>query len=138
VIQGITVLYDERCGFCCRSARWLSTQPRLMHLECIARGHPAVYDLFPGLPPRSRAELTVVDDEGGVYVGDDAWLVTMWALLDWRLWSYRLARPALRPFAHVIFSLLSVLRHGVNALAGLEGETMPVCEGDACRREVNA
>jgi hypothetical protein len=38
----------------------------------------------------------------------------------------------------VIFSLLSVLRHGVNALAGLEGETMPVCEGDACRREVNA
>ncbi len=117
MIQGIPLLYDERGGFCCRSARWLSTQLRLIHLECIARGHPLVNVHFPGLPPRSRAELTVVDDEGGVYFGDDAWLVTLWALMDWRLWSHRLARPSLRPFAHAAFALLSILRHGVNALA---------------------
>ncbi len=133
MIHHLTVLYDERCGFCCRCAAWLGRQPRLIHLECIARGHPSVEHRFPGLPARSRAELTVVDDQGGVYLGDDAWLMAMWALFDWRLWSFRLASPSLRPFARLAFSLVGLLRHPVNALAGLEGEPAPPCEGEACR-----
>lgn len=133
MIQGIVVLYDERCGFCCRCARWLSTQPQLVHVQCVARGNSRVDDNFPGLPERSRAELTVVDDHRGLYMGDDAWLMVMWALADWRLWSHRLARPSLRPFARTLFSLVSALRQPVNVLGGLEGETL--CAGDACTVE---
>ena len=134
MIQAITVLYDERCGFCCRCAAWLRSQPHAIHLECIARGHPDIDDLFPGLPPRSRAELTVVDDLGGVYLGDHAWLLAMWALHDWRPWSFRLARPLLRPFAQFAVSLVSEARHVLNAVFGLRGEASPPCEGGACDR----
>src|SRR5207247_4378069 len=36
----LTVLYDERCAFCRRSADWLATQPVLAEMELLGAGTP--------------------------------------------------------------------------------------------------
>jgi hypothetical protein len=60
------------------------------------------------------AELVVVDDEGGVYEGTDAWIICLYALRDFREWSLRLAQPGLRPFARAGFEWLSRNRKGLS------------------------
>ena len=44
-------------------------------------------------------ELIVVGDGGEVWVGPAAFLTCLWALVEWRAWSYRLAGPAFAPLA---------------------------------------
>lgn len=127
MIRRVFVLYDAECGFCCACARWLATQPHLVEVVALARNDPRIRELFPGLPPAIRPDikvpdLTVVDDQGGVYLGDSAWLVAMWALAEWRPWSHRFATPTLRPLAREAFALISSGRHGINALFGLKGD----------------
>ncbi len=76
MISVLYVLYDDECGFCCACARWLIAQPKRVNVECAPRSHLPDHDPFPGL--RSRpGQLTVVDDHGGVYEGDSAWLMAM-------------------------------------------------------------
>ena len=116
MIQQVFVVYDDRCGFCCSCARWLEAQPKAVHVECVARGNPRMAELFPDLPTPPKADLTVVDDHGGVYYGDNAWLMAMWSLQDWRVWSFLLAWPTLRPVARFAFELISAGRHGLYPL----------------------
>lgn len=122
MIRQLWVLYDADCGFCCNCARWLAAQPHAVAVQLLPQGDPRLAELFPGLPPPPRAELTVVDDRGGVYFGDNAWLMAMWALRDWRPWSIRFATPTLRPMARQAFELISASRHGINLLFGLRGD----------------
>ncbi|GDX79193.1 hypothetical protein LBMAG42_10040 [Deltaproteobacteria bacterium] len=122
MIRQICVVYDDRCGFCCQCARWLAAQPKLVHVECIAQSDPRIGELQRDLPALPRAELTVLDDQGGVYFGDSAWLMAMWSLQAWRPWSERFATPTLRPLARQAFGLISASRHGINGLFGLRSE----------------
>src|SRR3712207_4295280 len=57
-------------------------------------------------------ELVVVADSGQVWIGPPAFLLCLWALRDWRSWSYRLSTPALAPHAERFFLELS-RRRGV-------------------------
>ena len=57
------------------------------------------------LPARNLAdmdELVVVADTGEVWSGDTAWLMVLWALVEYRDWSYRLADPLLLPTARSV------------------------------------
>lgn len=147
MIQRITVLYDDQCGFCCRCARWMQQQRARIWLEVMAQG-PQVQARFPGLRPLRESELTVIDDRGGVYYGDNAWILCLWALTDWSAWAHRLARPALRPMAREAFELVSHNRHLMSQMLGLRSdaalarrmaEALPEdhhrCDDEGCRKQ---
>lgn len=121
-IQRLTVLYDADCGFCCRCASWMQAQPAHVWIYVIPQGSDEVKERFPALRQLPKAELTVIDDQGGVYYGDSAWILCLWALREWRPWSYRMASPGLRPLARESFELVSHNRHLMNSMLGLKNE----------------
>lgn len=121
----LTVLYDADCGFCIRCRWWMIHQPKFVELEFLPAGGPDAARRFPELAaPGAVEELIVVDDEGGVYRGAHAWLMCLWALVEYREWSDWLAAPALLPLARGAFALVSSNRKKLSAWLGLapEGE----------------
>ena len=132
------VLYDPRCGLCRSIKTWLDNEPALVRLTMIPAGSDEASRRFPGLtlvaPP---GELTVVGNDGSVYLGDRAWILCLWALRDYRDWAQRLSSPLLRPLARQAFAMLSRNRHLVSEWFGLKsdadlairlGESPEVCE----------
>lgn len=121
-MERLYVLYDPACGFCVQCARWLSWQKTFVPLACIASGSPRALRKFPKLRG-TKEELTVVDDRGGVYRGSKAWLMTLWALEEYRPWASRLASPRLLPFARNAFELVASHRHALSKIFRLRSET---------------
>jgi hypothetical protein len=72
-------------------------------------------------------ELVVVADTGAVWVGPAAFLTCLWALVEWRDWSYRLSGPAFAPLAERFFRALSSRRKGLAAFLDHD------CADGACR-----
>jgi predicted DCC family thiol-disulfide oxidoreductase YuxK len=128
MVAKLTVLFDNRCGVCRFCKGWLETQNKYVPLETVALYSEEAWKRYPGLRneagvpvfletasgweinPNAKEDLTVVDDEGGVYYNTDAWIMCLYALKDYRIWSGRLNRPALRPLAKNIFCTLSKYR----------------------------
>lgn len=121
-MKAIWVLYDETCGFCCRCAEWLSEQAAFIPLAVLPAGAPETKAHFPLRESGEKQELVVVDDEGGVYLGTDAWLMTLWALREWREWSVRLSKSENRGFARKVFELAGSWRHGLSKLFKVNDE----------------
>ncbi len=144
-MKALTVLYDEHCPLCIRSARWLQSQEAFLPLECLAAGSAEVLRRYGEVFRAEKKELTVIDDRGGVYRGTDAWLMCLFALVDYREWSTRLATPSLKPLARTAFEALSTHRQGLSRLLwareaelreGLRAARPdPGCAEDACERE---
>jgi predicted DCC family thiol-disulfide oxidoreductase YuxK len=105
-VTRLTVFYDPRCGLCCAVRNWLARQPQLMPLECRPKA-------------ANGDDLVVVADSGEMWSGDSAWLMVLWALADYRRWSYRLASPALLPTARTLFAKLSDYRGSLSCRLGL-------------------
>lgn len=96
----LTVLYDERCNLCCRIREWMLLQPKYVQLYFVAANSAEALALFPQLDhERTLRELHVITDAGEVYRDAKAWLMCLWALREYRLWSLRLATPELMPLA---------------------------------------
>jgi predicted DCC family thiol-disulfide oxidoreductase YuxK len=128
-MQRLTVLYDARCGFCGRCRHWLEKQAKLLEMEFIPAGSAYARGRFPTLPhPDPPEELVVVDDEGGVYRGPDAWILCLYALLEYREWSLRLAQPHMRPLAKLAFEWLSRNRKSISRRLGLEPDERVAAE----------
>jgi predicted DCC family thiol-disulfide oxidoreductase YuxK len=97
-MRGLTVLYDADCGFCARCARWLGKQDQYLPLDLTPLDSPRAKAM--ALPAAAKAgELTVIDDEGGVYTGNQAYLMCLYALKEYREWSARLVNPSVWPLA---------------------------------------
>jgi predicted DCC family thiol-disulfide oxidoreductase YuxK len=120
-VRRLTVLYDARCGLCSTTRRWLERQRQLVALEFVAAGSPDARRRFPTLAAEIE-ELIVVSDEGGVYRGPHAWIICLWALDEYRDWSFRLARPALLPLARDVFEWVSKRRRGLSWLLGIRSD----------------
>ena len=116
------VLYDPSCGFCVRCAAWIHGQRTYLPVLCWPLDDERVKRRFPKLRPAGKDELTVIDSAGGVYRGAKGWLMTLWALQDYRAWAARLARPGLLPLARNAFELVSSNRHVLSRLLRLKGE----------------
>jgi hypothetical protein len=58
-----------------------------------------------------------------VWSGDAAWLMVLWALADYRRWSYRLATPALLPMPRAVFAQISEYRGEISCGLGLTPTT---------------
>jgi predicted DCC family thiol-disulfide oxidoreductase YuxK len=118
MVANLTVLYDDACGFCTRCRGWLSMQPQFVALDFVAAGSPDAARRFPSLR-HTGDELTVVDDEGGVYRGADAFIMCLWALAEYRELADELAFPLLKPLARATFALVSASRGWISRLLGL-------------------
>ena len=130
-MRGLFVLYDDKCGFCRKCRAWLEAQRQTVPLRCLPASDPEVQEIFWGARRPGDDELVVVDSEGGVYRGGDAFLMALWALTDYRGWARRLSHPTLRPFARGVFELVSSQRKSLSVL--FEAQDVPKCAGDVCR-----
>src|SRR3954453_1450910 len=122
-MRRLYVLYDSRCGVCSRLKAWMLAQPVYFALDFIPAGSSRARELFPELRHEDEPEeLVVVSDQGEVYTGDGAWIICLYALVDYRPWSYRLATPALRKLARGAWEVLSKNRKGVSRVLALSSD----------------
>lgn len=123
----LTVVYDGACALCVRCRDFLATSRSLVPLELLSCQSREARERF-GAVPWLGEELVVVSDEGDVWIGPAAFLVAMWALADYREWSYRLSGPALAPLAERFFVAISSQRRQIASFM-----KKPRCEdGDVC------
>jgi predicted DCC family thiol-disulfide oxidoreductase YuxK len=126
-MERLTVLYDGTCALCVRCRDFLAASRTLVPLELLSCQSPDARERF-GSVPWLGEELVVISDEGDVWVGPAAFLVSMWALADYREWSYRLSGPAFAPLAERFFVALSSRRRRIASFFA-----KPRCEdGDVC------
>ena len=119
-MQTLTVLYDPECGLCRRAHEWLADQSKIIELKFVACASDEARKRYPKLNhDLTTKDLTVVDDEGGVYFGPKAWLMVLWSLARYRDWSYRLAEPELLPTTKRVVSMISQNRYQIGRVAGL-------------------
>jgi predicted DCC family thiol-disulfide oxidoreductase YuxK len=119
-------LFDPACSLCQRSRAWMLRQEAYVQLHfvpCSGEEARARYGELPWLGD----ELIVVGDTGDVWVGPAAFLTCLWALVEWREWSYRLSGPAFAPLAERFFRTLSSRRKGIARWLDHE------CADGACR-----
>jgi predicted DCC family thiol-disulfide oxidoreductase YuxK len=135
VIHTLTVIYDPRCGLCTQIKGWLGRQPAYVALRLLAAGSAEARAQFPTIP---EGELAVVSDSGQVWRGDNAWIICLWALCEYRQWAAKLASPVLRPLARQAFAAVSQHRSALSRFLGLRSEaelrkqlseiTVPPCQ----------
>ena len=114
----LTLLYDPGCGLCRRVQGWLADQPKLIELRMIPLKSEGARTRFPHLNHELTSEdLTVISDQGAVYLGPKAWLMVLWSLSRYRDWSYRLASPELLPTTRRVVSLISQHRYQISRVA---------------------
>ncbi len=132
-MRHLTIGYDPGCGLCARIGSWLAAQPAWIPVHIVPAG--ALAKLYPALAARiAQQELIVVNDEGGVYFGDHAWLMCLYALKRHRALACRLSRPALLPFARQAFKVVSANRQRISRWLG----TLSDAELSAELRQIHA
>jgi predicted DCC family thiol-disulfide oxidoreductase YuxK len=125
--RALTVLFDPGCALCRRCRAWMLGQASYLPLTFLACTSDEARRRFGDIPWLAD-ELIVVGDGGEVWVGPAAFLICLWALVDWREWSFRLAGPAFAPLAERFFSFLSSRRRSLAALLDHR------CSDGHCRR----
>lgn len=124
----LVVLYDPSCSLCRRCRSWMLGESALVTLEfveCTGAEAKARYGDIPWLGD----ELVVVGDGGEVWAGSAAFLTCLWALEEWRDWSFRLSGPGFASLAERFFLFVSARRKTFGTLFHHEDE----CEGGTCK-----
>jgi predicted DCC family thiol-disulfide oxidoreductase YuxK len=117
------VLYDHGCGLCSHLVQWMSQQHSSCEVHYVAAGSTHARRLFPKLlSPARPEELVVVSGEGVVYRGDDAFIMCLYALDAYRSLAVRVSRPAFRPLARRLFSMISTNRLRLSDFLGLRSD----------------
>ncbi|HET9955224.1 MAG TPA: DCC1-like thiol-disulfide oxidoreductase family protein [Polyangiaceae bacterium] len=88
--ERLTVLFDPSCALCRRARAWMLGQPTYVELEFLPANSADANHRYGALPWLGD-ELVVVSNHGQVWVGPAAFITCLWALVEWRPWSYRLA-----------------------------------------------
>jgi predicted DCC family thiol-disulfide oxidoreductase YuxK len=116
-MRQLTVLYDPECGLCRRVREWLIGQPKYVELVFVPINSEEALFRYPRLNhAMTQKDVTVIDNDGGVYWGAKAWLMCLWALRQYREWSYRLSSPELLPTARRVVSMISQNRYRLEGL----------------------
>ena len=113
--RALTVLFDPGCALCQRCRAWMLGQPSYVPLTFVPCTGAEARERYGDIPWLGD-ELIVVGDGGEVWIGPAAFITCLWALRDWREWSYRLAGLAFAPLAERFFHFLSSKRKGIAAL----------------------
>ena len=114
-MKKLYVLYDPKCALCQRLKDWLLVQRSWMELCLIPAGSDEAQRMFPTLKQIASAnDLVVVSDEGQVYLNNNAWIMTLYALIEYREWARRLAHPLLQPLVRQAFATISRNRYAIS------------------------
>lgn len=114
-MRTLYLLYDERCELCCRLKEWLARQEVWLELKLLPAGSPESGKMFPGLTEITSADdLVAISDRGEVYLNNRAWIMCLYALVEYREWAWRLAHPLLLPLARQAFEAVSKNRHTIS------------------------
>ncbi len=108
-MKQLTVLYDEHCPVCVRSANWLAASRQLVPLLVVPSGSPSARESYGRLPWLGR-ELVVVSDEGAVWAGPAAFLICFWALAGYRWLALLASTTLLLPISEWFFTMVSAHR----------------------------
>ena len=115
------VLYDPRCELCCRLKNWILVQRSWLGLALVEQGSEKAKRLFPDLVQiATKEDLAVISDEGAVYLNDRAWIMVLYAMVEYRDWAARLTHPLLMPLARQAFAALSKNRHFISSMMNPE------------------
>jgi predicted DCC family thiol-disulfide oxidoreductase YuxK len=115
------VLYDPKCELCRRLKDWILVQRSWIVLAVLEAGSEKAKRLFPELESiASNDDLAVISDEGAVYLNDRAWIMVLYAMVDYRDWAARLTHPILMPLARQAFAALSKNRHYLSSWLSAE------------------
>jgi predicted DCC family thiol-disulfide oxidoreductase YuxK len=125
-MKRLTVLYDAACPLCVRCRTWMGEQDAFVELEFLPSASATARARY-GEVPWLGAELVVVSDRGEVWVGPAAFILCLWALEDYREWSYRLSGESFSRMAERFFLALS---HRRKWIAGWFAH--PECTSDRC------
>ena len=111
-MKRLYVFYDGECGLCSRCREWLmQSQPAYLELRSFIRSSRTRQRkrICPDLPRfQPDQQLILLSDEGGIYAGENAWLMCLYALRELSgVWSLRLAAPAMKPLAQRLCMLIS-------------------------------
>ena len=123
-IKSLTILYDDRCGFCVRLARWLSEQETFFPLEFIGLHTAKALERFPAISSWIKeVKFIVVNDKGEVYKGTKARIMCLYATKHYRSLSMQLAQPHLFPLANAIAEFGSSRRMQLASFLGLDANS---------------
>ena len=104
-MEKIYVLYDPKCELCCRLKDWILVQRSWIGIAVMAAGSDRAKRLFPELDQiASKDDLVVINNEGAVYLNDRAWIMVLYAMVEYRDWAARLTHPLLMPLARQAFA----------------------------------
>ena len=131
-MEKLFVLFDGRCGLCRRVAEWLADQPSFYRIVTIPFPSRPAMDRFPELfADGNPEEVLVVRQDGGVYRGEDAWIMCLYALKSWRELAFVLGRPRWRPHLRRVMDLIARNRFRVSTLLQLrvipDDDTLGTC-----------
>jgi len=114
-VQKLYVLYDPKCELCCRLKNWILVQRSWIGIAVVEAGSEKAKRLFPELEQiATKDDLAVISDEGAVYLNDRAWIMVLFAMVEYRDWAARLTHPLLMPLARQAFAALSKNRHSIS------------------------
>ena len=120
-MEKLYVLYDPKCELCCRLKNWILVQRSWIGIAVIEQGSEKAKRLFPELERiATKEDLAVISDEGAVYLNDRAWIMVMYAMVDYRDWAARLTHPLLMPLARQAFAALSKNRYFISSMLSPE------------------
>jgi predicted DCC family thiol-disulfide oxidoreductase YuxK len=114
-MEKIYVLYDPQCELCCRLKDWILVQRSWIGIAVMPAGSERAKRLFPELESlATKDDLAVISDDGEVYLNDRAWIMVLYAIVEYRDWAARLTHPLLMPLARQAFAALSKNRHFIS------------------------
>ncbi len=111
------ILFDGQCDLCNCCREWLKNQPAYYQLIFIPFQSPEIDQLFPGIRAYCPdEELVIVSNNDMVYKGMRAWIMCLYALIEYREWAFRLTKPVIMPFAKRVVTLISTNRLWISGL----------------------
>lgn len=114
-MKTLYVLYDPKCTLCQRLKDWLLVERSWVGLCLVPAGSEKARRMFPALEQIASAnDLVVVSDEGQVYLNNNAWIMTLYALVEYKEWARRLAHPLLLPLVRQAFATISRNRYAIS------------------------
>ncbi len=122
------ILYDAGCPLCVRCRHWMEEKAAYVKLVFMPANSAEAAALFGDVPWLGQ-ELVVVSGAGEVWAGPAAFIVALWALVDYREWSYRLSGETLSAVAEPFFKALSNRRKWI-----AQWFEHPECSNGSCRR----
>jgi predicted DCC family thiol-disulfide oxidoreductase YuxK len=130
-MNALTIFYDPECGLCRAFRQWMLGQFSHCRLEFVPYSSGLAKRLLPEIEHMEAGrEIVVMSDEGDIWQGPEAWVVSLWVLKKWRRWAERMASPALLPLAAKVCHLISANRLSLSKLLALkvDAEVAAVCE----------